>query len=266
MPELEINATRLHYVELGEGNETVVLSHSYLVDHHHFERQIEALRGRYRVLAYDHRGHGESAKERGHCTMETLYTDGVAFLEALGRGRVHWVGLSTGGFVGMRIAFRRPELLSSLTLLDTAASGEPWFRRLRFEAMFTVLRLFGFRPLMGEVMKTMFGPAFLKDPQRREQRDLWRQRIMDNDTPALITFGRAIFSRDDVSGRLGEIALPTLVMVGEHDHATPLARARVLAERIPGAHLETIPRAGHLSTIEEPEFVNDKLLAFLARC
>ena len=109
MPEIALNGTRLHYVEAGEGADTVVFSHSYLVDHRHFEPQIEALSDRFRVLAYDHRGHGRSGPAAPGCSMETIYEDGLAFLEALGEGPLHWVGLSTGGFVGMRIASRRPE-------------------------------------------------------------------------------------------------------------------------------------------------------------
>ena len=125
MPDFLIDGTRLHYTEVGDGPETVVFSHSYLLDHHHFDAQIAALAGRFRVLAYDHRGHGQSDRPRGTCSMEHIYSDGVRVAELLGRGPVHWVGRSTGGYVGLRFAIRRPELLRSLVLMDTAAGPEP---------------------------------------------------------------------------------------------------------------------------------------------
>ena len=69
MPEITVNGVKLSYEDVGDGPEVVVFSHSYLVDSRHFEKQIEALRGRYRVLAYDHRGHGRSGScgEPGYC-------------------------------------------------------------------------------------------------------------------------------------------------------------------------------------------------------
>ena len=203
MPVVTVDANvQLHYTEHGEGDETIVLSHSYLVDHRHFEPQIEALKSRYRVLAYDHRGHGRSDKPPDGYSMERIYGDGVAFLEALDTGPVHWIGLSTGGFVGMRIALRRPELLRSLVLMDTAADGEPVFNQVKYRAMFLILRAFGVGPVLDASMKAMFGRAFLKDPDRAEERARWRQRLKDNDFQALIGFGKAIFSRDDVTNQL----------------------------------------------------------------
>ncbi|MBW2525565.1 MAG: alpha/beta fold hydrolase [Deltaproteobacteria bacterium] len=167
MPEITVDdGVRLHYAERGKGDETVVLSHSYLVDHRHFEPQIEALSERYRVLAYDHRGHGQSDCPRDGYSMERIYADGVAFLEAMDCGPVHWMGLSTGGFVGMRIAYRRPELLQSLVLMDTAAGAEPTLKHLKYRGMFFVLQRFGIEPVLGGAMSALFGKTFLRDPER----------------------------------------------------------------------------------------------------
>lgn len=264
MPRVTVeDGVQLHYTEHGAGEETVVFSHSYLVDHRHFGPQLEALRSRYRVLAYDHRGHGQSDRPSDGYTMERIYADGVAFVEALETGPVHWIGLSTGGFVGMRIACRRPELIRSLVLMDTSA-GEPVFNKIKYRTMFLMLRAFGFGPLLGSVMSSMFGRTFLKDPARAEERIHWRQQIGGNDVDMTIRFGKAIFSRDDVTDQLRDVALPTLVVVGEDDRGTPPDMARHLAATIPGARLEVIPRAGHLCTVEEPDAVNRVLLDFLA--
>lgn len=263
MPEITANGVRLSFVERGSGAETVVFSHSYLVDSRQFEAQIAALEGRYRVLAYDHRDHGASERVGGAYGMEDLYADAVAFLEATCDGPVHWVGLSTGGFAGVRLGIRRPDLVRSLVLMDTSAEAEPRRNRAKYAVMLAALPWIGFRPLIGETMRALFGPRFLHDPGRREERELWKARIMANDPAALARFGRAIFSRDDLAAEAARISVPTLVVVGERDRAKPPAEARRLAAAIPGARLEVIPHAGHLSTIEEPEAVNAVLRSFL---
>ena len=211
----------LHYIERGEGEETVVFSHSYLVDHRHFEAQIEALSERYRVIAYDHRDHGESGKASQPYALGDLVRDGVAVIKATDAAPCHWVGLSTGGFVGMRLALWYPELLRRLVLMDTSAQNEGWFPRLKYEAMFGVLRLLGTRPLRREVMRTMFGRTSFDRPDRAEMLAVWEERIAAQDAAGLIRFGQAIFGRDDILHRLPRIDKPTLVIVGEEDVATP---------------------------------------------
>jgi len=263
MPTVEVHGVRLSFVERGAGEETVVFSHSYLVDHQHFEAQIAALEGRYRVLAYDHRDHGGSDHVASTYGMEDLYADAVAFLEATCDRPVHWVGLSTGGFVGVRLGIRRPDLLRSLVLMDTSAEAEPRLNRLKYDLMLTALPWIGFRPLIGETMKSMFGPRFLQDPDRREERERWKARMMANEPAALARFGRAIFSRDDLQSEAHRISVPTLVVVGEKDRAKPLAEGQRLAKAIPGAGFEVIPHGGHLCTIEEPAAVNAVLVPFL---
>lgn len=263
MPTVSLNGAELFYVEQGSGPETVVFSHSYLVDHRHFEPQIDALSERYRVIAYDHRGHGRSGPPPAGFDMESIYDDAIGVIEATGAAPCHFIGLSTGGFVGQRIAIRRPELLTSLTLMDTSADPEPRLKRLQYEAMFVTVKLAGYRPVIGEVMRKMFGRSFLRDPARASERRQWRERLMENDRDAMIRFGRAIFSREGVYGKLGGLPVPTLVVVGEADGATPPERARRIAEAVPGARLEVIPKAGHLCTIEEPERVSRVLLDFL---
>lgn len=263
MPDVTLDGQRIHYVEAGGGPETVVLSHSYLVDHRHFEPQIAALAEHFRVLAYDHRDHGASGHAPGSYGLEEIVRDGLGFVEAVAEGPVHWVGLSTGGFVGLRLALRRPDLVRSLVVMGAAADAEPWKSRLKYSAMLFVLRWLGFGPLIGETMKVMFGPAFLADPERRDERELWKARMIANDRRALVRFGHAIFRRDDVGDRLAGIRAPTLVLRGEDDRAIGRRRARRTAEGIPGARFVELPGAGHLSTVETPGLATEHLLRFL---
>jgi pimeloyl-ACP methyl ester carboxylesterase len=263
MPKIFANGIRLHYVDFGDASETVVLSHSFLVDLNQFAAQIEALSSRFRVLAYDHRDHGKSEKPSNGYSMNDVYTDGTAFIEAMNLAPCHWIGLSTGGFVGSRIAIRRPDLLRSLVLMDTSADAEPKINRIKYALMLATLRLCGFQPVIGTAMKSMFAPKFLHDATRQEERAKWRRRMLANDRRSIIRFGQAIFKRRSVYEELHQIETPTLVIAGEKDAAIPLFKARRLAAAIPGADLEVIAAGGHLCTIEEPAAVNRVLTSFL---
>jgi pimeloyl-ACP methyl ester carboxylesterase len=264
MSYVSVNGARLYYREIGSGPQTVVFSHSFLVSGDQFTYQLTHLADRYRCLAYDHRGHGRSEVTAGGYDMENLYADGLGFIEALGCAPCHFVGLSTGGFVGLRLGIRRPDLLRSLVLMDTSADPEPWQARLQFSALGQLVRLVGWRPLTGKVMTTLFGHRFLADPDRQNEVDSWRQRLQSVDIAAARKFAAGIFNREGVRDQLGRIRIPTLVMVGEEDRATPPFRARRIAAGIPGAQLETISGAGHLCTVEDPSAVNAALDRFLA--
>jgi pimeloyl-ACP methyl ester carboxylesterase len=167
----------LHYEESGEGPDTVVFSHSYLLSSEHFRPQIAALSGSFRCLAFDHRGHGGSDAPESGYDMENLYADAVGFIEATGRAPCHFVGLSTGGFIGLRLGIRRPDLVRSLVLMDTSADPEPAGRAREYRVMLWMLRTLGYWPLVRRMAKTFFSPHFRNDAERRSESAYWRGRV-----------------------------------------------------------------------------------------
>ncbi|MBU0516120.1 MAG: alpha/beta hydrolase [Proteobacteria bacterium] len=264
MPRIQVNGVELHYDEVGSGPETVVFSHSYLLDGRHFSRQMEAFQNQYRCIAFDHRGHGRSEVTPEGYDLENLYQDAVEFIEALDLAPCHFVGLSTGGFIGLRIALRRPALLKSLVLMDTSADPEPEENLGQYKLLKWVVRLLGWWPVINKVLPIFFTKKWLKDPARRDEVAFFKSVIKSQNRTAMVKFGRAIFSRQGVSDQIDRIATPTLVMVGEQDQATTPDKARRMADRIPGAGLVTIPRTGHICTVEDPTAVNAALAGFLA--
>ena len=112
MPWLGVDGVELHYEERGgaAGGTPIVFSHGLLWSGGMFDAEVAALSGRYRCIAYDHRGQGRSATSPTPYDMERLADDAAALIEQLGAVPCHFVGLSMGGFVGMRLAARRPEL------------------------------------------------------------------------------------------------------------------------------------------------------------
>lgn len=266
MPTLETpHGQHLYYEASGTGARTAVFSHSYVCDGRQFAHQAEALReAGWRTLVYDHRDHGRSGAATGPYALEDLVQDGLAVLDQLAPdGPVDWIGLSTGGFVGMRIAARHPERIRRLVLMDTSAAREPGLKRVNYEALLLGLRLVGIRGVLGPASKSLFGRTFLKDATQDALRETWLDRMAGYDPKGLHRFGKAIFARPDFLPQLSKIQAPTLVLVGEEDVSTPPARAEELAAGIPGARLQVIPMAGHLSTIEAPDVTSAQILSHL---
>jgi pimeloyl-ACP methyl ester carboxylesterase len=266
MAEARINGTTLYYIDSAptdRGRPSVLFSHGLLMSSAMFEQQAAALADRYRVVRYDHRGQGQSADDgRRSIDMDTLSLDAVALIEKLGLAPVHFAGLSMGGFVGLRLASRRPGLLSSLSLLDTAAGPEPRENLPKFRAMSLAARLFGVRALVDRVMPILFGRTFMSDAAHAAARTEWRERLAANRRSVWRAVA-GVLDRPSIEHELSRIRVPTLVMVGEEDTATPPPRAEQIAQGIAGARLVRIPKAGHSSTVENPDAVSAELSAFL---
>ncbi|MFB1484403.1 alpha/beta fold hydrolase [Corallococcus sp. RDP092CA] len=265
MPMRSVNGTRLYYEDTGGTGDVVLFSHGLLWSTRLFDPQVEALRGRFRCIAYDHRGQGQSdVPPEKVIDMETVYADAVALIESLGVAPVHFVGLSMGGFVGLRLAARRPDLLRSLVLLETSSDPEPAANVPRYTALNLVARYVGLGPVVSPVMRILFGASFLTDPGRAEERALWRARLKGNRRD-IYRAVNGVIQRKGIPEELPRIRTPTLVIVGEEDRATVPQKAERLHALIPGSKLVRLSRGGHSSTVEEPALVNAELAPFLTQ-
>jgi 3-oxoadipate enol-lactonase len=261
MPMIRANGTSLYYQDTGGSGDPIVFSHGLLWDTTLFASQIAALRDRYRCIAYDHRGQGKSADDNGRAIdMVTVTEDAVALIEALGIAPVHFVGLSLGGIVGMRLAITRPEIVRSLVLLDTTADPEPF--KLKYKALNIIIRYFGLGLVVKAIMPALYGKTALKDPARATERHEWQHQLAAN-RRSIWRAANGVLERRSIYEDLVKITAPTLVAVGEEDIATPLALAERIARAINGAKLVIIPKAGHGSTLEQPEAVTAMIAAFL---
>ncbi len=269
MPQIEVNGTTLFYVDTGPGStgETIAFSHGLLWGVELFEPQIAALKDRYRCIAWDHRGQGKSAADpnRTVIDMELVWQDAVALLEALKSGPVHLCGLSMGGFVGMRMGARRPDLVKSLILIETSSDPEPVENLGKYRLLTKMVKALGqalSKPLIrSQVLPIMLGKTILADKARKadvkrfgdimgRRGDIWRA-------------VNGVSARAGIHIELSRVTVPTLVIVGEEDVATVPAKAEKIASAISRAKLVRIPRAGHSSTVEEPALVTAALEEFL---
>lgn len=259
MPTLTVDGQELYYEERGAGP-AVVFSHGLLWSGRMFDEQVAALSARYRCITYDHRGQGRSATASAPYDMERLAADGAALIEKLGAAPCHFVGLSMGGFVGMRLAIERPQLLRTLTLVESAADAEPRWNIPKYRVLSLIGRFFGYRPVLPAVMRIMFGRTFLGDPARTGLRRKMEAELLALQAERLDAALHAVVSRRALSDEeLSRITTPTQVVHGAEDRAIVPARAAQTARAIPGALLVTIPRAGHTSSVEEPEAITRAL-------
>jgi 3-oxoadipate enol-lactonase len=269
MPTLQVDGATIAYEDTGSPDgrpdaPTIFFGHGLLFSGWMFHPQVEALSGEYRCVTVDWRGQGDSPPATGgDYAMDTLYADAVALVDHLDVGPVHYVGLSMGGFVGQRIAARRGELLRSLTLLDTSADREPVKSAVEDIAMAAIYRYAGMRPLEKAVIKIMFGPTFRDDPTNRPVIDEFIQRLGRCDRAGMRHAIVAVATRKPVYPELDRITVPTQVITGADDTPTPPAKARRIADRIPGARLAIVPKCGHSSTVEQPETITRLIGEFI---
>lgn len=222
-----------------------------------WDDQAPALRERFRLLRYDHRGHGGSSVPPGPYSIGDLGQDVLAMLDRLGIEHVSFCGLSIGGMVGMWLASEEPERFERLVLCCTSARlGPPdaWETRAR------TVRAEGVRAVADAVLERWFTPPFHEE---RPEVVGWARKMLEG-TPAEGYAGCCEAIRDmDLRDRLGNISAPTLIIAGADDPATPPEHGGLIRDLVPDARLEVIPQAAHLANVEQPETVTREVLDFL---
>jgi len=254
----ESGTARLHHVLEGpEDAPVLVLASSLGTTLQMWEAQAGALRERFRLVRYDHRGHGGSEVPPGPYTLDDLGRDALALLDSLGIERFSFCGLSLGGMVGMWVASEAPERVERLVLCCTSARLEPG----PWEARARTVRKEGMGAISETVVQRWFTPRF-----REEHPEVVRWAIgMLEGTPPEGYAGCCEAIRDmDLRGRLGSIRASTLVISGSDDPATPTEHAERIASSVPGARLAVIPHSAHLANVEQPEAVTGEILAHLS--
>jgi pimeloyl-ACP methyl ester carboxylesterase len=262
MPYLSLPSLNLYYEEVGTGPETLVFSHGLLWSHRMFEAQVAELSKSYRVISYDHRGQGKS-EVKGPYDMDTVAADAAALIQNLVDGPVHFIGLSMGGFVGMRLAARHPELIKSLVLLETSANAEPLENLPQYKVLNGIVRWIGIiPPIANKVMKIMFANSWLQNSANRDSIRRWKKELSSN-KKSITGPVEGVIYRKGVEEELGNISCPTMVIVGDEDVATTPEKAAFIQKGIKGATLEFITGAGHSSCIEKPQEINRLLKDWL---
>lgn len=240
----------------------LVLLHAFPLSSAMWLAQREGLSDVARVITPDQRGFGGSPLGDDEPSLDAVADDVVGLLDTKGLGRVALGGLSMGGYVAMTLLRRHADRVAAVVLADTKASADPPAARDNRER---IARVVTEDPestvLVDEVLSSLVGETTVRE------RALVFGRVkgfVQAAPPAAVAWAqRAMAARADSFETLRGVSVPTLVVVGAEDVLSPVSDARAMAQAIPGARLEVLPTAGHLSAVETPEAFNRVVRDFL---
>ena len=263
MKKIRLADVELEVLDQGAGR-PILFVHGFPLDHSMWNAQLAALPSGWRAIAPDLRGCGRSQVTPGTVSMEQLADDLAGVLDALEvREPIVYCGLSMGGYVAWQFIKKHAARLRGLVLCDTrSAADTPEAVQSRMKMLNHVLRA-GTTYVAEAMMPRLFAPESFQRIGGETERI--RRLILSSSPEAIAATLRGIAARPDSTPDLGSIAVPTLVVVGEHDAITSADEMRGVAAAIPGAQFEVIPDAGHMAPMENPPVFNALLAVFLAR-
>jgi pimeloyl-ACP methyl ester carboxylesterase len=261
-----IGKANMAYLDVGQGY-PVVMGHSFLWDADMWHPQLTMFRDNYRCIIPDLWSHGQSDPlPEAMYSIEKLAEDYWQFTQALGLKKFALLGLSVGGMWAAHIALAHPEAVSALVLMDTYLGAEPEATQKVYLGMIDEIeRNNQFTPEFAYKV----APYFFAEDTNKNQPALVSDFIISlreapgNHIAGRVALGKAIFTRSCLLNKLKQIKVPTLIVVGEEDIARPPHEALEMARYIPNAEIEIIPKAGHICTLEQPNYVNEVLKRFL---
>jgi 3-oxoadipate enol-lactonase len=239
----------------------VTLSHALAANLTMWEPQMSALTARYRVLRYDIRGHGGTDSPAGPYSLEQLAVDARSLIRALGIERTFFIGLSLGSMIGQFLALTCPEMLRGLILCEASSRTSPEMQAV-WEERIRVAQTRGMEALVEPTIDRWFTAPFQE--RRHDVVDPVRAAIRATLPDGYIGCARAI-QELDLADRQSAIGLPTLLIVGEEDPASPVAGSEAIHQRIAGSEMVILKSAAHLANAEQPEAFNRAVTAFLER-
>jgi 3-oxoadipate enol-lactonase len=238
---------------------TIVLSHALGCDLTMWDALADQLAADCRVITYDHRGHGSSDAPAGAYSIADLADDAARLLRECDTGPVIWIGLSMGGMVGQELALRHPALVEALVIAN-ATSSYPEAARQMWQQRIVTVREQGIEAIADAVMGRYFHDQFRAEQSTTIAR--FHQCLTATDVDGYIGCCHAV-GTVDTDDRLGNIAVPVLVIAGELDQGTPLAMSQKLVDNIPNARLAILKDASHLSAIEQPQAFAECVTGFI---
>ncbi|MEL4341921.1 alpha/beta hydrolase [Shewanella xiamenensis] len=267
--QISIAGSQLSYLDIGTGP-ALLFGHSYLWDSAMWAPQIALLSKSYRCIVPDIWGHGQSGTVPENChSLLDISEHMLALMDALELETFSLIGLSVGAMWGAELVLKAPARVKTLAMLDSFIGFEPEITRAKYFGMLDMIQTAGSIPpaLINAISPLFFAHnAKANNPELVQRFESDLAALTPERIPDIVKLGRIIFGRRDTLEFAEQFTLPCLIMVGVEDKARSVLESYLMSDAINGSQLVHIPSAGHISSLEQAEFVNQQLLAFLSQC
>jgi 3-oxoadipate enol-lactonase len=250
------------YIEEGAINApAIILIHGFPLNKLMWNKQIGELKDRYRVIAYDIRGHGKTEAGDKDFSIELFVNDLICLMDALKIDKTILCGFSMGGYIALNAIVNYPDRFNAILLCDTnCADDSPEAREKRMKAIESI-KVNGLEQYAEESLKKLFAPISFS--KHSKEIAFVKDMIMKTSSQSLYKTLYALAERKETCTILQNIKVPALIMVGKEDEITPPDVALSMHEKIIGSTIHIIEHAGHLSNLENPDRFNELLIKFL---
>ncbi|MBP6334619.1 MAG: alpha/beta hydrolase [Bacteroidia bacterium] len=252
-----VNDITICYDDLGPDNDPIIFIHGFPFDKSSWEPQTDHLKSTRRVIAYDIRGFGKSGRGNQTLSMDLFANDLKHLLAYLQIDQVVAVGLSMGGYILMNALNKYPELFEGLVFCDTQCIADSKEGKEKRMKTIEQIKTNG----LDEFAKGFINNIFSKDSIQNKTAmvDKIKNCILSTPQDTITDTLIALAERPDMCSSLSKISVPTMILCGEEDVVTPLSQSEFMLKSIKHAVLKSIPNAGHMSNLEQPNLFNQFL-------
>ena len=244
-------------------NKAILFIHGFPYDHNMWQMQVEDLKSRFHCITYDIRGLGSSPAGDGQFTMESFVDDVEFLIDELELDQPVLCGLSMGGYIAFRCMERMQEKFGGLIICDSKPEADNNEAKLRRASGIKTINTQGVQKFVGDFIPNCFTQSSINNINIPYKEIL--ERSMKFDPSGVKGCLIAMLSRTDTSSFLSNIKIPSLIICGEDDKLTPPDVMKLTAEKISSSEFVIVPKAGHMTPIENPQFVNKVINNFLVK-
>lgn len=256
------DVTVKHVIDGEPGKPWLILSNSLATNHTMWDPQIDTLTATHRVLRYDTRGHGESSVPEGPYSFDMLAGDVIGLMDALDIQTATFMGLSLGGMTALGLALDHADRIGHIICCDGRADAPDMYKQM-WPNMISMARENGMNGVAEQTITRWFSESFRDDPGNVDVLVSTADMIRGTPVEGYAACASALLGLDYLP-RLGEITVPSLYIVGEHDPAAPADVMCDMAQKTPGSEFAMISGAAHLSNLENPLRFNEIVATWLA--
>ncbi|MDP3683615.1 MAG: alpha/beta fold hydrolase, partial [Ignavibacteria bacterium] len=241
---------------------SVIFLHGFPFDQNMWDAQVEFLKNDFLCVTYDIRGLGKSHPGDGQFTMEMFADDCLTIIAELELDKPVLCGLSMGGYLGFRVLERAQEIFSAAILCDTRAESDSDTAKLKRANGVRQINTEGVEKFVAGFVPNCFSEKF--KTEQAEEYNVYLERSKKSNPLGVKGCLLAMQGRTSITLFLPQIKIPTLLLCGVEDNLTPPAEMKEVADKIPNSKYLVVPEAGHMTPIENPEFVNKAIKDFLS--